>query len=119
MSYTVDSRGERALLMPSVFCRRSLSLCNLQSVRVSQKWEGVAACFSSHAQVLIDAQAAEHDVFLVLEDDIILADHFHERLFAALTSLPPDWEFLNQGSWFNIETLFCLKYQVLRHQNRC
>ena len=24
-----------------------------------------------------------------------------------------------QGSWFNIETLFCVKYQVLRHQNRC
>ena len=24
-----------------------------------------------------------------------------------------------QGGWFNIETLFCVKYQVLRHQNRC
>ena len=24
-----------------------------------------------------------------------------------------------QGCWFNIETLFCVKYQVLRHQNRC
>ena len=26
---------------------------------------------------------------------------------------------LEQGCWFNIETLFCVKYQVLRHQNRC
>ena len=70
------------------------AICNLF---VFHKWEGVAACFSSHAQVLSAAQAADHDVFLVLEDDIILADHFHERLFAALASLPPDWEFLSIG----------------------
>lgn len=78
-------------LFPSA---NSTNICNLL---VFHKWEGIAACYSSHAQVLIAAQAADHDVFLVLEDDIILADHFHERLFAALASLPPDWEFLNIG----------------------
>ena len=39
-----------------------------------------------------------------------------DRVTEALSQTADDFK---QGGWFNIETLFCVKYQVLRHQNRC
>lgn len=60
---------------------------------------GKIACYMSHLAVFKEARRRQLEHILVFEDDIAIADpaNFHERLFAALATLPADFDLFNFG----------------------
>lgn len=63
---------------------------------------GAYGCLQSHLAVVREARARERESILILEDDVVLADGFHEKFQERVCRLPPDWDMLYFG---------CLHYE--------
>lgn len=58
---------------------------------------GAYGCLQSHLAAVRAAQAAGHPQLLILEDDVLLDEDFHEKFRHGLRSLPADWDMLFFG----------------------
>lgn len=75
------------------------------SAGVPASWpfsSGAYGCLQSHLAVVREARALEQESILIMEDDVVLADGFHEQFQERMRSLPADWDMLFFG---------CLHYE--------
>jgi glycosyl transferase, family 25 len=63
---------------------------------------GAYGCLQSHLAVVREARARERESILIMEDDVVFADGFHEKFQDRVRSLPADWDMLFFG---------CLHYE--------
>lgn len=55
------------------------------------KNKGQIGCLKSHYSIINDAILNNYENILIFEDDIIICDDFHERLFEIDKYIPDDW----------------------------
>lgn len=63
---------------------------------------GAYGCLQSHLAVVREARAQKRESLLIMEDDVIFADGFHEQFQERVRTLPADWDMLYFG---------CLHYE--------
>jgi glycosyl transferase family 25 len=63
---------------------------------------GAYGCLQSHLAVVREARAQVRESILIMEDDVVFADGFHEQFQERVRGLPPDWDMLFFG---------CLHYE--------
>lgn len=63
---------------------------------------GAYGCLQSHLAVVREARALGHENILIIEDDVVFADGFHEQFQERVRNLPADWDMLYFG---------CLHYE--------
>jgi hypothetical protein len=63
---------------------------------------GAYGCLQSHLAVVREARAQGRESILIMEDDVVFADGFHEKFRERVRSLPADWDMLFFG---------CLHYE--------
>lgn len=52
------------------------------------------ACLKSHLTIIQDAYSKGYEKILILEDDIVPINNFHDRIFNFLGEVPNDWDLL-------------------------
>lgn len=62
-----------------------------------RKTLGQIGCLKSHCAVIKDAMAKGYKQIMVLEDDVVFCDDFHERLAYCTKKLPDNWDTLYLG----------------------
>src|SRR5687768_899921 len=55
---------------------------------------GAYGCLQSHLAVVREARALGQESILIMEDDVVFADGFHEQFQERVRSLPADWDML-------------------------
>jgi len=63
---------------------------------------GAYGCLQSHLAVVREARAQEQESILIMEDDVVFAEGFHDQFQERVRSLPADWDMLFFG---------CLHYE--------
>ena len=63
---------------------------------------GAYGCLQSHLAVVREARAQEQESILIMEDDVVFAERFHDQFQERVRSLPADWDMLFFG---------CLHYE--------
>jgi hypothetical protein len=63
---------------------------------------GAYGCLQSHLAVVREARAQKRESILIMEDDAVFADGFHEKFRERVRSVPADWDMLFFG---------CLHYE--------
>ena len=63
---------------------------------------GAYGCLQSHLAVVREARAQGQESILIMEDDVVFADGFHEEFQERVRNLPADWDMLFFG---------CLHYE--------
>jgi glycosyl transferase family 25 len=58
---------------------------------------GAYGCLRSHLAVVREARAQKRESILIMEDDVVFADGFHEQFQERVRSLPADWDMLFFG----------------------
>jgi glycosyl transferase family 25 len=76
-----------------------------RGVGVPASWlysAGAYGCLQSHLDVVREAREQKRESILIMEDDVVFADGFHEKFQERVRGLPPDWGMLYFG---------CLHYE--------
>jgi len=63
------------------------------------KLQGHIGCWDSHRRLLLHAKNNNHDLVMILEDDVEFSTNFKEELQTLLNELPDDWDLLYLGGW--------------------
>ena len=63
---------------------------------------GAYGCLQSHLAVVREARAQEQESILIMEDDVVFAEGFHDQFQERVRGLPADWDMLFFG---------CLHYE--------
>jgi GR25 family glycosyltransferase involved in LPS biosynthesis len=95
----LPSRKDRLEKMQEQFSRLSLDVEIVPGVIATKEdynpfklTLGHLGCVMGRRNILIDAIKKNYDQILILEDDIVLCDDFHERLNEYSYQLPNDWD---------------------------
>jgi glycosyl transferase family 25 len=69
-------------------------------VRIPEGWPespGAYGCLQSHLAVVLQARALNHESVLIMEDDILFDERFHEKFRERICGLPENWDMLFFG----------------------
>jgi hypothetical protein len=58
---------------------------------------GAYGCLRSHLAVVREARAQERESILIMEDDVVFAEGFHDKFQERVRSVPADWDMLFFG----------------------
>ena len=73
-------------------------------VGVPASWpfsSGAYGCLQSHLAVVREARAQKQESVLIMEDDVVFADGFHDEFQERVRGLPGDWDMLFFGCLHN------------------